>query len=263
MKVVLDFLAAVGSTTLRCLAALGDFSLFALLLLRHCAVLVRKPLLTLRATYNAGVLSLPIILVAGLFVGMVLSFQAYTTMVRFGAEQSLGPMVALSLMRELGPVVAALLFAGRAGSAITAEIGLMKTTEQLAAMEMMAIEPVAQVGVPRFLGALFALPLLTILFVAVAILGAHLVGVVYLGRDAGVFWSGMQNSVDFVSDIARGMLLKSLVFGWVCAALAVYQGFSCPPTARGMANATTTTVVMSSLAVLGLNFVLTAMMFGG
>ena len=121
MKVVLDFLAAVGSTTLRCLAALGDFSLFALLLLRHCAVLVRKPLLTLRATYNAGVLSLPIILVAGLFVGMVLSFQAYTTMVRFGAEQSLGPMVALSLMRELGPVVAALLFAGRAGSAITAE----------------------------------------------------------------------------------------------------------------------------------------------
>jgi len=201
--------------------------------------------LTLRATYNAGVLSLPIILVAGLFVGMVLSFQAYTTMVRFGAEQSLGPMVALSLMRELGPVVAALLFAGRAGSAITAEIGLMKTTEQLVAMEMMAIEPVAQVGVPRFLGAWFALPLLTILFVAVAILGAHLVGVVYLGLDDGVFWSGMQNSVDFVSDIARGMLLKSLVFGWVCAALAVYQGFSCPPTARGMANATTTTVVMS------------------
>lgn len=263
MKFVSDFLAAVGATALACLAALGDFCLFALALLRHVAILLRKPLLTLRATYAAGVLSLPIILVAGLFVGMVLSFQAYTTMVRFGAEQALGTMVALSLLRELGPVVSALLFAGRAGSAITAEIGLMKTTEQLVAMEMMAIEPVAQVGVPRFLGAWFALPLLTILFVAVAIIGAHLVGVVYLGLDDGIFWSGMQNSVDFGSDVVRGMLLKSLAFGWVCAAIAVFQGFSSLPTASGMSRATTTTVVMSSLAVLGLNFVLTAMLFGG
>ena len=254
MKFVSDFLAAVGATTLACLAALGDFCLFALALLRHVAILLRKPLLTLRATYAAGVLSLPIILVAGLFVGMVLSFQAYTTMVRFGAEQALGTMVALSLLRELGPVVSALLFA---------EIGLMNTTEQLVAMEMMAIEPVAQVGVPRFLGAWFALPLLTILFVAVAIIGAHLVGVVYLGLDDGIFWSGMQNSVDFGSDVVRGMLLKSLVFGWVCAAIAVFQGFSSLPTASGMSRATTTTVVMSSLAVLGLNFVLTAMLFGG
>ena len=263
MKAVINGLAAVGTATVACLAALGNFSLFALALMRHVAILLRKPLLSLRATYAAGVLSLPIILVAGLFVGMVLSFQAYTTMVRFGAEQALGTMVALSLLRELGPVVSALLFAGRAGSAITAEVGLMKTTEQLAAMEMMAIEPVAQVGVPRFLGALFALPLLTVLFVAIAIIGAHLVGVVYLGLDDGVFWSGMQNSVDFGSDVVRGMLLNSLVFGWVCAAIAVYQGFSCLPTASGMSRATTTTVVMSSLAVLGLNFVLTAMLFGG
>ena len=263
MKALLNVLAAVGATSIACLAALGDFCLFALALMRHVAILLRKPLLSLRATYAAGVLSLPIILVAGLFVGMVLAFQAYTTMVRFGAEQALGTMVALSLLRELGPVVSALLFAGRAGSAITAEIGLMKTTEQLAAMEMMAIEPVAQVGVPRFLGAWFALPLLTILFVAIAIIGAHLVGVVYLGLDDGIFWSGMQNSVDFGSDVVRGMLLKSLVFGWVCAAIAVFQGFSSLPTARGMSRATTTTVVMSSLAVLGLNFVLTAMLFGG
>ncbi|MDO4643136.1 MAG: lipid asymmetry maintenance ABC transporter permease subunit MlaE [Cardiobacteriaceae bacterium] len=263
MRWFFDLLEVVGKTTLACLTALGDFCIFSLLLLRHSAMLLHKPWLSLRATYAAGVLSLPIILVAGLFVGMVLAFQAYTTMVRFGAEQSLGPMVALSLLRELGPVVSALLFAGRAGSAITAEVGLMKVTEQLAAMEMMAIEPVAQVGVPRFLGAWFALPLLSILFVAIAIIGAYFVGVLYLGLDDGVFWSGMQNSVDFRGDILQGMLLKSLVFGWVCAAIAVYQGFSCSPTARGMGRATTTTVVMSSLAVLGLNFVLTTMLFGG
>jgi len=259
----MNFIRSVGAKTLGFIQSLGSITLFLLNILAKSGTAFVRPRLSVRQVYFAGVLSVLIVAVSGLFVGMVLSFQAYTTMVRFGAEQALGTMVALSLLRELGPVVSALLFAGRAGSAITAEIGLMKTTEQLVAMEMMAIEPVAQVGVPRFLGAWFALPLLTILFVAVAIIGAHLVGVVYLGLDDGIFWSGMQNSVDFGSDVVRGMLLKSLVFGWVCAAIAVFQGFSSLPTASGMSRATTTTVVMSSLAVLGLNFVLTAMLFGG
>lgn len=260
---IIYFLEQLGRQSLALLAGLGAFARFALLLLLRCGVVWQKPMLLLRSMYAAGVLSLPIILVAGFFVGMVLAFQGYTTLVRFGAEQSLGIMVALSLMRELGSVVSALLFAGRAGSSITAEIGLMKTTEQLSAMEMMAIDPLYQVGVPRFLGALLVLPLLVILFVAVAIMGAYLVGVVHLGVDGGVFWSQMQAGVDFYDDIIDGMIVKGLVFGWVTATIAVYQGFSCPPTARGMGAATTKTVVLASLAVLGLDFVLTAVMFGG
>lgn len=259
---MINFLEKTGRGSVDALAGLGRFALFNLALLRFSDVLVRKVHLWVRALFAAGVLSLPIIVVAGFFVGMVLAFQGYTTLVNFGAEQSLGIMVALSLMRELGSVVSALLFAGRAGSAITAEIGLMKTTEQLAAMEMMAIEPVRQVGVPRFWGALFALPLLTTIFVAVAIIGAYLVGVVYLGVDGGVFWSQMQNGVSFYDDIVEGMLIKSLVFGWLTAAIAVYQGFASIPTVRGMGAATTKTVVLASLAVLGFDFILTAIMFG-
>lgn len=258
----MEMLVALGRSSCNALIGLGRFALFSGALLRFSDVVLRKPFLTIRALFAAGVLSLPIIVVAGFFVGMVLAFQGYTTLVQFGAEQSLGIMVALSLMRELGSVVSALLFAGRAGSAITAEIGLMKTTEQLAAMEMMAIEPVRQVGVPRFWGALMALPLLTVLFVAVAIVGAYLVGVIYLGVDGGVFWSQMQGGVSFYDDIVEGMVIKSLVFGWLTAAIAVYQGFASTPTVRGMGNATTKTVVLASLAVLGFDFVLTAMMFG-
>ncbi len=253
----------LGELTLSTLEGLGRFAQFSLLLILRSGWVLKKPGLLIRAMYQAGVLSLPIILVAGFFVGMVLAFQGYTTLVNFGAEQSLGIMVALSLMRELGSVVSALLFAGRAGSSITAEIGLMKTTEQLSAMEMMAIDPVNHVGMPRFLGALLVLPLLVILFVGVAIFGAYLVGVVHLGVDGGVFWSQMQNGVDFYDDIVEGMIIKGLVFGWITATIAVYQGFSCPPTARGMGAATTKTVVLVSLAVLGLDFILTAMMFGG
>ena len=228
MKFVSDFLAAVGATTLACLAALGDFCLFALALLRHVAILLRKPLLTLRATYAAGVF-----VAADYFGrravrrhGAVVPGLYDDGALRCGAgARHDGGAVAVAGAGAGGKRAA---FCRRAGSAITAEIGLMKTTEQLVAMEMMAIEPVAQVGVPRFLGAWFALPLLTILFVAVAIIGAHLVGVVYLGLDDGIFWSGMQNSVDFGSDVVRGMLLKSLVFGWVCAAIAVFSGFQQP-----------------------------------
>lgn len=259
---MIDHLASFGKTCVDALIGVGRFTGFNGALLRFSDVVLRKPFLTVRALFAAGVLSLPIIIVAGFFVGMVLAFQGYTTLVKFGAEQSLGIMVALSLMRELGSVVSALLFAGRAGSAITAEIGLMKTTEQLSAMSMMAIEPIRQVGVPRFWGALFALPLLTVVFVAVAIAGAYLVGVMYLGVDGGVFWSQMQNGVSFYDDIVEGMIIKSLVFGWLTAAIAVYQGFASTPTVRGMGNATTKTVVLASLAVLGFDFVLTAMMFG-
>jgi phospholipid/cholesterol/gamma-HCH transport system permease protein len=182
--------------------------------------------------------------------------------VKFGAAQQLGPLVALSVCRELGPVVAALLFAGRAGSAVTAEIGLMKATEQLSSMEMMAVDPLRRVIAPRVWGGFFSLPLLTMIFNVVAIYGAYLVGVKWLGLDNGAFWANMQSSVDFHLDVVNG-ILKSLVFGLVVIWISVYQGYEAEPTAAGIANATTRSVVYSSLAVLGLDFVLTAMMIGG
>lgn len=258
----MNALIALGNGTLALLRRLGDYGLFCLQLLGRSAFLWQRPLLTVKAIYFTGVLSLPIILFSGFFVGMVLALQGYTTLIKFGAEQSLGIMVALSLMRELGAVVSALLFAGRAGSALTAEIALMKTTEQLNALEMLGIYPVRYVGVPRFWGALLALPLLTSLFVAVAIGGAYLVGVAHLGVDGGIFWNQMQTGVDFWDDIVQGMLVKSLVFGAVIGTLATFEGFRSRPTAAGMGSATTRTVVLSSLAVLGLDFVLTALMFG-
>ncbi|UJF24554.1 lipid asymmetry maintenance ABC transporter permease subunit MlaE [Suttonella sp. R2A3] len=260
---MIKYLERIGSASLDALQGLGGYVLFALQLLRHTPVILRKPLLMVRATYFSGVLSLPIIIVAGFFVGMVLAFQGYSIFVRFGAEESLSLMVDYTLLRELGAVVSALLFAGRAGSAITAEIGLMKTTEQLAAMEMMSIEPLAQIGAPRFCGALLAMPLLALVFSAVAIFGAYVVGVVNLGVDAGIFWSQMQTTVDLQRDLVNGLVIKSVVFGFLIASIAVFQGFTCPPTAEGMANATTKTVVLASLAVLGFDFVLTALMYGG
>jgi phospholipid/cholesterol/gamma-HCH transport system permease protein len=218
--------------------------------------------LVMQQVYAEGVLSLLIIVVSGLFIGMVVALQGYHTLVKFGAAQQLGPLVALSVTRELGPVVTALLFAGRAGSAVTAEIGLMKATEQLSSMEMMAVDPLKRVIAPRLWGGFISMPLLAIIFNTVAIYGAYLVGVKWLGLDAGAFWSNMQTSVDFHFDIING-LIKSVVFGLVIVWIALYQGYYAEPTSAGIANATTRTVVYSSLATLGLDFVLTAMMIGG
>lgn len=212
--------------------------------------------------YMVGVLSLIIIVVSGLFIGMVLGLQGYTILVKFGAEQALGQLIALSMVRELGPVVGALLFAGRAGSAITAEIGLMKVTEQLSSMEMLGVDPMRRIIAPRFWAGQISLPILTLIFTAVAIYGGYMVGVQWLGVDDGSFWSNMRNAVDFREDIVNG-IIKSVVFGTLVTWIAVYQGYTCPPTAEGIGKATTRTVVFSSLAILGMDFILTAIMFGG
>ncbi|MDF1628457.1 MAG: lipid asymmetry maintenance ABC transporter permease subunit MlaE [Alcanivoracaceae bacterium] len=219
------------------------------------------PGLLMRQIYFIGVYSLVIIVVSGAFIGMVLALQGYTVLVKFGASQALGQLVALSLLRELGPVVAALLFAGRAGSAMTAEIGLMKATEQLAAMEMIGVDPLRRVVRPRLLAGMLAMPVLALIFNVVAIWGAVMVGVHWLGVDAGSFWSNMQNVVEFREDVLNGVI-KSVVFGAVITWIAVYQGYEVTPTSAGIATATTRTVVYSSLAVLALDFLLTAVMFG-
>lgn len=217
--------------------------------------------LVVQQIYAEGVLSLLIILLSSLFIGMVLALQGYHTLSKFGAAQELGPMVALSVARELGPVVTAILFAGRAGSALTAEIALMKTTDQLASMEMMAVDPIQRIISPRLWGGLISLPMLTLIFNVSAIYGAYLVGVKWLGLDAGVFWANMQSAVEFRADILNG-ILKSLVFGFAVTWIALTQGYQATPTSAGIAHATTRSVVFSSLAILGLDFVLTAMMIG-
>ena len=205
--------------------------------------------------------SLLIIVVSGLFIGMVMALQGYTILVGYGAEGSLGPMVALSLLRELGPVVTALLFAGRAGSALTAEIGLMKATEQLSSLEMMAVDPLRRVIAPRLWAGIISMPMLAMIFSAVGILGGHIVGVEWLGVDAGTFWSVMQSQVDWDKDVVNG-IIKSVVFAFVITWIAVFKGYDALPTSEGISKATTETVVFSSLTVLGLDFVLTALMFG-
>lgn len=210
--------------------------------------------------YSVGVLSMIIIVVSGFFVGMVLGLQGYNTLVDFGAEESLGVVVSLSLVRELGPVVAALLFAGRAGSALTAEIGLMKSTEQLSAMEMMAVDPLRRIVAPRLLAGVIAMPLLAAIFSAVGVYGGYFVAVGLLGVDDGAFWSQMQAAVDFHDDVMNGVI-KSVVFGFVVSWIAVFEGYDTVPTSEGISRATTRTVVNSSLTVLGLDFVLTAIMF--
>jgi len=213
--------------------------------------------LLMKQLFSVGVLSFIIIVVSGLFIGMVLGLQGYNILSRFGASQALGEMVALSLCRELGPVVAALLYAGRACSALTAEIGLMKATEQLAAMEMMGVDPLKRIVAPRFWAGMISMPLLALIFSAVAVLGGYWVGVVILGVDDGAFWGNMQNA-----DVLNG-IVKSVVFGFVCTWIALFQGYACAPTSEGIARATTRTVVYASLAVLGLDFFLTAVMFSG
>lgn len=239
---------------------LGYASRFFALVLLRSGVSFRRFLLTIREIYYAGVLSLIIILVSGLFVGMVLGLQGYDTLQRFGSEEAVGTLVALSLVRELGPVVTALLFAGRAGTSLTAEIGLMKAGEQLAAMEMMAIDPKSRVLAPRFIGGIIAMPLLAAMFSAVGIFGGYVVGVLLIGIDAGQFWSQMQDGVDVFDDVGNG-IVKSFVFGVACTFVALYQGYETQATPEGVAQATTRTVVISSLAVLLLDFVLTAVMF--
>ena len=219
----------------------------------------RRFRLTIREVYFTGVLSLIIILVSAFFVGMVLALQGYHTLQKYGSSEAIGVLVALALVRELGPVVTALLFAGRAGTAITAEIGLMKATEQLSAMEMMAVSPIARVIAPRFWAGVIAMPVLATLFSMVGILGGYLVAVPLIGVDAGAFWSQMQANVDWEFDILNGVF-KSLVFGVACTMIALFEGYDAPPTAEGVSRATTRTVVTSSLAVLGLDFILTSFM---
>lgn len=257
---MITVLRYLGRATLGVLERLGRGHIFLFhSLLGVPALLPRWRLLT-GQLFSVGVLSLVIIVVSGTFVGMVLGLQGYNTLVDFGAEESLGVVVALSLVRELGPVVSALLFAGRAGSALTAEIGLMKSTDQLSAMEMMAVDPLRRIVAPRLLAGFLAMPLLAAIFSAVGVYGGYFVGVDLLGVDEGAYWSQMQSAVDFDDDIVNG-IIKSVVFGFAVTWIAVFEGYDTTPTSEGISRATTRTVVNSSLAVLGLDFVLTALMF--
>lgn len=240
---------------------LGAAGVFLLQMVEQLWIVVRRPGLLVQQLYSVGVLTFIIIALAGLFVGMVLGLQGYNTLVDFGAESSLGLVVAKFLTRELGPVLTALLFTGRAGSALTAEIGLMKTTEQLAALEMMAVNPVQRVIAPRFAAGIIAVPLLAAMFSVVGVFGGYLIGVELLGVDSGVFWSSMQQGVDFYDDIVNGVI-KSVVFGVCVTWIALFQGYTCEPNAAGISRATTSTVVTGSLTILGIDYVLTALMFG-
>ncbi|MBQ4838214.1 MULTISPECIES: lipid asymmetry maintenance ABC transporter permease subunit MlaE [Pseudoalteromonas] len=256
----MDFLQKLGHKTLSRFASIGRATQMLLGALLNVPNLRQGAPLLIKQLYMVGHQSLLIIMVSGLFIGMVLALQGYTVLVGYGAEDSLGPLVALSLLRELGPVVTALLFAGRAGSALTAEIGLMKATEQLSSLEMMAVDPLKRVVAPRFWAGFISMPLLALIFSAVAIIGAHLVGVDWLGVDSGSFWSIMQSQVSLQQDIMNG-LIKSFVFALIVTWIALYKGYDCIPTSEGISKATTETVVHSSLAVLGFDFVLTAVMF--
>jgi len=257
---MLNFIQQLGQSGIRFFERLGRANILFVRIVAGVPDMLTRFQLVIQQMYSVGVLSLLIILVSGLFVGMVLGLQGYNTLVDFGAEEALGVMVSLSLVRELGPVVAALLFAGRAGSALTAEIGLMKATEQLSAMEMMAIDPISRVLTPRFLAGFISMPLLAALFSAVGILGGGFVGSGLLGVDEGAYWSQMQASVDLYDDILNGVI-KSIVFGVVVTWIALFEGYDAIPTSEGVSRATTRTVVHSSLAILGLDFILTAIMF--
>ncbi len=236
---------------------LGAMGLFLGRILAAIPVSLRRFRLHVRQLWFIGAMSLTIIMVSGLFVGLVLGLQYYTALSQFGASGALGTLTALSLYRELSPVVAALLFSGRAGTAITAEIGLMRSTQQIEAMEMMAVDPIRYVVAPRFLAATLAMPLLCVVFSALAIMGAHWSAVLWLGLDNGIYWSSMVGSVDFASDLLAGVF-KALVFGVLIALIAVFQGFTAQPTGEGVAYATTRTVIHSAIAVLAFDFILTA-----
>ncbi|MFN9709689.1 MAG: lipid asymmetry maintenance ABC transporter permease subunit MlaE [Burkholderiales bacterium] len=250
----------LGSSVLRLLEVLGHHAFFFYELLRHVPAAMRRPYLVVVQLYALGNRSLLIIAASGMAVGFVLALQMYYALVTYGAAESLGLIVNLSLVRELGPVVSTLLFAGRAGTSLTAEIGLMKAGEQLAAMEMMAIDPRSRVLAPRFVAGVIVMPLLAAIFSAVGIVGAYVVAVLLIGVDSGNFWAIMQTQVDVWRDVGNG-IFKSFIFGLICTFVALYQGYESKATPEGVAQATTRTVVIASLALLGMDFVLTAIMF--
>ncbi|KZZ57420.1 ABC transporter permease [Oleiphilus sp. HI0125] len=252
----------LGRTGIEFISALGRSGVFLLRAIMGLSFTRKGVGLLVKQFYQVGVLSLIIIIVSGMFIGMVLGLQGYSILVDYGSEQAVGQMVALTLVRELGPVVTALLFAGRAGSALTAEIGLMKATEQLSSLEMMGVDPMRHIIAPRFWAGFMSLPILAAIFSAVGIFGGMLVSVDWLGVYDGAFWSNMQSAVEFDADVVNGMI-KAVVFGLVVTWIAVFQGYDLIPTSEGISNATTKTVVYSSLAILGLDFLLTAVMFGG
>ncbi len=255
-------LQTIGRTGLITLQRIGVSGYFLIRTLFCRVKLSKLGRMLVSQLYQVGVLSLIIIIVSALFIGMVIALQGYNTLQKFGSASELGQLVALSVVRELGPVVTALLFAGRAGTALTAEIALMKTTKQLASMEMMAVDPIARIVAPRFWAGFISLPLLTVVFNMVSIYGGYLVGVKWLQVDAGQFWNNMQAAVNFHADVING-IIKSVVFGFVVTWIALYQGYYSKPSAAGISEATTNTVVYASLAILGLDFALTAMMMGG
>ncbi|HEX3098773.1 MAG TPA: lipid asymmetry maintenance ABC transporter permease subunit MlaE [Usitatibacter sp.] len=255
-------IATLGHKVIEGVWRVGVMARFFALVLSSSATSVQRFRLVMREVYFSGVLSLVIIIVSGLFVGMVLGLQGFETLQKYGATESIGVLVALSLVRELGPVVAALLFASRAGSAITAEIGLMKVTEQLSAMDMMAVSPMSRVIAPRFWAGVISMPLLAALFEATGVFGGYIVGVVLIGVDNGAFWSQMQSAVDFRYDVLNGVV-KSFVFGIAVSVIATFEGYDAPPTAEGVSRATTRTVVSSALTILALDLVLTSLMLRG
>lgn len=260
MTVLINFLGDLGFFVRRNLASLGLAARMFAAVIWRSGFLLKRPRLVVDQILFVGNHSFVIIAVSGLFVGFVLGLQGYYTLNRYGSEQALGLLVALSLTRELGPVVTALLFAGRAGTSLTAEIGLMKAGEQLSAMEMMAVDPIARVIAPRFWAGVIAMPILAAIFSAVGIIGGYMVGVPLIGIDSGAFWSQMQGGVDVLNDVGNGVV-KSIVFGIAVTFIAVYQGYESKATPEGVSLATTRTVVISSLAVLALDFLLTAVMF--
>ncbi|WP_081822797.1 lipid asymmetry maintenance ABC transporter permease subunit MlaE [Hydrogenovibrio marinus] len=255
-----SLLFTLGRVTLGIASSVGRGALFVASLVPALPYAFTRIDLLVKQVYFSGVLSLPIILTAGLFVGMVLSLQGYNVLVDYNSEEAVGTMTALSLLRELGPVVTALLFAGRAGSALTAEIGLMRSTEQTSALEMMAVDPLKFIFVPRLVGAIIALPMLSVMFTGMGIFGGYLVAVGWLGVDDGAFWSQMHAHVDWKDDVVNGMI-KSVAFAVLVSIIALFQGQDAIPTSEGVSRATTRTVVHASLGVLGLDFVLTALMF--
>jgi phospholipid/cholesterol/gamma-HCH transport system permease protein len=254
-------ISAIGGWAVDSVWRLGVGARFFWSTLIHSGTSFRRFGLTVKQINFLGNYSLVIIAVSGLFVGFVLGLQGYNTLQKYASEQALGVLVALSLVRELGPVVTALLYAGRAGTALTAEIGLMKATEQLSAMEMMAVNPFARVIAPRFWAGVIAMPLLAAIFSLVGVFGGYFVGVVLIGIDEGAFWSQMQSSVDVFDDVLNGVI-KSFVFGVAVTLIALFEGYDAQPTAEGVSRATTRTVVTSSLAVLALDFVMTSLMLG-
>lgn len=257
---ILDAVALLGHRVRETVTSVGFAARSFFAVLGASTGVLRRPRLITDQIHFIGNYSLVIIAVSGLFVGFVLGLQGYYTLNRYGSEQSLGLLVALSLTRELGPVVTALLFAGRAGTSLTAEIGLMKAGEQLSAMEMMAVNPLQRVIAPRFWAGVVAMPVLASIFSAVGVLGGYFVGVQLIGVDEGAFWSQMQNGVDVWKDVGNGVI-KSVIFGFAVTFIALFQGYEAEPTPEGVARATTRTVVVASLMVLWLDFLLTALMF--